>query len=80
MNSSTRLALIAVLVVLAIAIADFSFTRHAIAAVAPPPEQYIILSTTRGETDAQFMIRLNALAADGWRVRCSIPNGVIFAR
>jgi|GEM_PF-6228223 len=80
MNSSTRLIVVAVLVFLAIAVADSFFTRHAVAAVAPPPEQYLIVSTVRGETDAQLVARLNVLGADGWTLRCSIPNGVIFAR
>jgi hypothetical protein len=80
MNSTSRLAVFAVLLLLAIAVFDSILTRRAVAAVGPIPEQYCILSLARGETDVQLADQLNGLARDGWRLRCSIPNGVILAR
>ena len=80
MNSTFRLTLFAVLILFAIAIFDSVLTRRAHAAVAPAAEQYFVLSVVRGQTDAQLADQLNTLGADGWRLRCSIPNGVIMAR
>jgi hypothetical protein len=80
MNSTSRLALFAVLVLLAIAIFDSILTRKVNAAAVPIPEQYFVLTVPHGETDEKLAAELNTLGADGWRLRCSIPNGLIMAR
>jgi hypothetical protein len=56
-------------------------TRNAVAqAPAVVAEQYQIITVPPGQSDAQVVARLNAAAADGWRVRCSATNGIILAR
>ncbi len=73
-------AIIASLALLAVALTDSLMPRHAVAAQGVIVEQYLIVGVARGQTDAQVEAQLNALANDGWRLRCSIPNGVIMAR
>jgi hypothetical protein len=73
-------AIIASIALLAVALTDSFMPRPAHAAPAIIPEQYLIVSVARGQTDDQVVAQLNALGAEGWRLRCSIPNGVIMAR
>ena len=73
-------AIVIALVFLAIALVASLLPRTAVAAPDRAGETYLILSVARGQTDAQLEGQLNDLAADGWRVRCALPNGVIMAR
>jgi len=80
MKSASTIAILAAFILVVIAIASSLFSREAVAAPAAVGEQYFVLSIARGQTDAQLAAQLNTLGADGWRLRCSIPNGLIFAR
>ena len=73
-------ALILAVVLFAVALFNLLSPRDAHAINPPPPETYLIVSLGRGQTDAQLTAQLNALASEGWQLRCSIPNGVIMVR
>ena len=59
-------------------------SQNAVVAV-PAVEQYRILSgrlpnSGQFKTDAQIQAELNALAAEGWKVRAANENAIIMAR
>jgi hypothetical protein len=73
--------LFAVLIALVLFAVAYGFqSRNAIAqAPVVAIEQYRVLNAA-GQNDAQIEARLNALATEGWRVRCSTPTGLVLAR
>lgn len=74
-------SLFAILIALILFVAAYGFQARDAKAQAPAAiEQYQIFNVPPGQNDAQVAARLNAFAAEGWRVRCSTPNGLVLAR
>jgi hypothetical protein len=80
MKTNSQIAIVASLALLFFGALYTSQVRTAVAAPPVPVEQYRVVSVAPGRTDAQVEAGLNALAAEGWRVRCSTPGGIILAR
>jgi hypothetical protein len=80
MKPNSPLAVIACFVLLVLAVIYALPARQAVAAPNDPIEQYLVLNVAIGQTDAQVAAQLNNLAGQGWRLRCSTPNGFVMFR